>query len=345
VRKQVPVEDYLRSLRRELDVRFSGAWSDAVRTLYLGGGTPSRLGGDGVERLLDLIRSAVPLPATAEITLEANPEDVNADAAAQWRRAGVTRLSLGVQSLNDTALAWMHRVHDGVTARRALDTSLQNFERVSADLIFALPPDIPRSLDDEIATLVCAGVTHVSAYGLTEEPFTPYARWLARGDAAPASDETWESEFLTTHRLLTEAGLEHYEVSNFASPGQRSRHNSAYWDGSPYVGLGPAAHGYDGCVRRWNVDAYDRWMKLLADGLDPCGGSETLTPENRCMESVFLGMRTVEGLSLEVGEGELVEPWVRSEWANVDAGRLRLTPLGWLRLNTLAATLTNFRSR
>ena len=151
-------------------------------------------------------------------------------------------------------------------------------------------------------------------------------------------------EFLTAHELLTEAGFEHYEVSNFGRPGKQSRHNAGYWSGSSYVGLGPAAHGYDGSVRRWNEREYSTWASRANAGLDPVGGSETLTAENRISEEVYLGLRTVRGLALRGDEIATVSPWVDAGWAIVDAGILRLSPEGWLRLDALAASLTMLRS-
>ena len=144
---------------------------------------------------------------------------------------------------------------------------------------------------------------------------------------------------------LAAAGFDHYEVSNFARPGRRSRHNSSYWSGVAYAGLGPAAHEFDGRRRRWNAAAYAAWVERLGRGVDPIEGSESLDEANRAAETVYLGLRTTSGLELLPGEEARVAPWLSAGWATVDGGLLRLTPTGWLRLDSLAATLTVARSR
>ena len=158
-------------------------------------------------------------------------------------------------------------------------------------------------------------------------------------------EESYELEFLEANRRLTAAGLEHYEVSSFGRPGSRARHNSSYWSGAAYGGLGPAAHEYDSIRRRWNVRGYVEWLRRLGQGMDPIEGEETLTPENRVAEQVYLGLRTIDGLELTVAEVARVQPWIGAGWGAVNRGRLQLTPLGWLRLDALAADLTVIRSR
>ena len=360
VRRQIPVDEYLTALGHELTLR--RPVDDAtLETLYLGGGTPSRLGGDGIARAIDLVwRHATPAEA-AEITIEANPEDVSVEAARAWRRAGVNRVSLGVQSFDDAVLRWMHRVHDARRARDAVGELREaGFDNISLDLIFALPEAIPRSWERDVEEALALEPEHVSLYGLTIEERTPLGRSHARGEMHGAADERYEADFLHAHGAMEAAGLEHYEVSNFGRPGARSRHNSAYWRHVPYAGLGPGAHelaldaGAAGervtRLRRWNERAYASWVARLSRGDDPMAGSETLTPENEAAEEVYLGLRTLEGLSLQGDEPSRVAPWLAAGWATLEtdasqgAAVLRLTPLGWLRLDALAASLTNVRS-
>jgi oxygen-independent coproporphyrinogen-3 oxidase len=186
---------------------------------------------------------------------------------------------------------------------------------------------------------------HISLYGLTVEPHTPIARWRDRGATVEGSEDAYESEYLRAHDALTSAGYAHYEVSNFARDGRGSRHNRSYWTGASYVGLGPAAHGYDGTTRRWNEREYSAWLRLVSHDADPIGGQESLTDENRLSEEVYLGLRTSDGLVIQGPELDLVRPWVAARWADLQGERLRLTALGWLRLDTLAASLTAVRSR
>lgn len=347
VRRDVPVDEYLTALDAELHTRFGDAPVGEVDTIYFGGGTPSRLGGDGLARALALVERRFPRAADAEITAEANPEDVTPQAAARWSEAGITRLSLGSQTFDDDALAWMHRTHDAAAIERAVRVARDaGFANLSLDLIFALPESLRRNFPRDVDRVLALEPEHVSLYGLTIEAGTPLGRWVARGAAVEQPEEGYERDFLDAHRLLSASGFEHYEVSNYGRPGRRSRHNSAYWTGVPYVGLGPAAHGFDGDVRRWNLRAYTAWRDAALGGSDPAEGSEALTAANRAAEAVYLGLRTLEGLRLLDGEERTVAPWIEAGWAELGSdGRLRCSPTGWLRLDALAAALTHHRSR
>ena len=347
VRRPVPVEEYLRALDRELTVRFGEEPPTDVDTIYLGGGTPSRLGGAGVAGAVALVERHFPLARGGELTVEANPEDVDARAIDAWAAAGVNRLSLGSQSFDDRVLGWMHRTHDAAAIERAVSTARAGgIGNLSLDLIFALPAELGRDFHDDLRRLAALAPDHVSLYGLTVESATPLGRWVARGEAVERPEEGYEAEFLSAHEHLEAAGLEHYEVSNYARPGKRSRHNSAYWAGVPYVGLGQAAHGFDGSVRRWNARSYAGWRDRALAGVDPLEGQERLTEANRSAEAVYLDLRSDGGLQLLAGERDVVVPWEVAGWVTVGAdGRLRCTPLGWLRLDALAAALTHSRSR
>ena len=347
VRRVVPVEEYLGALEAELSVRFGGAQVAEVDTIYLGGGTPSRLGGEGVARALELVRRRFPVAAGAELTIEVNPEDLSRSNADAWVAAGVNRLSLGSQSFDDAALRWMHRTHDASAIEGAVATArAAGLENLSLDLIFALPDSVRRDFGADVARLLALRPEHVSLYGLTIEAGTPLGRWTTSGQTVERPEEGYETEYLLADRLLTANGLEHYEVSNYGRPGFRSRHNSAYWASVPYVGLGPAAHGFDGTTRRWNTRAYAQWRDVATAGRDPLAGAEQLSEENRIAEAVYLGLRSDAGLSLLPDERDVVAPWEVAQWVTVgDDARLRCTPLGWLRLDALAAALTHKRSR
>jgi oxygen-independent coproporphyrinogen-3 oxidase len=347
VRRVVPVDEYLRLIDGELDLRFTGEQPWPARTIYLGGGTPSRLGPDGVARLMDSLTHRLQMRSDAEITIEANPDDVNEAAARAWRAAGINRVSLGVQSFDDRALQWMHRVHDARSIAPAVDAlKSAGFRDVSVDLIFSLPANLHRNWERDLEQALLLDPTHVSLYGLTVEAHAPLGRWVARGEAVEAPEESYELEFLAAHDVLTHAGFEHYEVSNFAKPGHRACHNSAYWQAVPYAGVGPGAHEFDGAHRRWNVGAYAEWVRKLEAGTDPIEDMETLTDENRSAESVYLGLRTIDGLRINENERVHVARWIDAGWATIDTDDLLvLTPTGWLRLDSLAADLTLFRSR
>jgi oxygen-independent coproporphyrinogen-3 oxidase len=347
VRRVIPVGDFVDAIAKELETRFRGEPLGAFVTIYLGGGTPSKLGPDGVEQLLDRIRATpnLSLADGAEITIEANPEDATPEAAVQWVRAGVNRLSMGAQSFNAVALAWMHRTHDVEAAHRGMIAArTAGIGNISLDLIFALPTDLERNWDSDLSQALALHADHISLYGLTVEPHTPLGRWTARGTVEEAPEERYAAEYLRANKVLGSAGFQHYEVSNFARSGKTSRHNSSYWRRAPYVGIGPSAHSFDGTVRRWNEREFEPWRAKTMTGADPTAGSEELTAENVLAEDVYLGLRTMNGLPVTAVDSDTISAWEKSGWATLRKDRVTLTAEGWLRLDSLAATLTAVRS-
>lgn len=342
--------EYLGAMRAELamvagGMELTGPADWLLDTVYLGGGTPSRLGGD-LPRLLDSIREVATVAPGAEITVEANPEDVTPASAAAWRRAGANRLSLGSQSFDPAVLAWMHRAHSVPQIGDAFRTAREaGFDNISVDLIFALPRTLERDWGRDLEHALALEPEHVSLYGLTVEPRTPLSRWRDRGEVSEAGDDAYADEFLLANRSLASAGFEHYEVSNFGLRGRRSRHNSAYWSGAAYIGVGPSAHSFDGARRWWNVAPYSEWMRLASSGRSAIADLEVLDEENISNEKVYLGLRTNTGIHLESGESAEVQPWIDRGWAVMSNDSLRLTPSGWLLLDELAASLTLIRSR
>ncbi|MDQ6769314.1 MAG: radical SAM family heme chaperone HemW [Gemmatimonadota bacterium] len=343
VQSRTPVDEFTNALRAELALgAVDGATLD---TVYLGGGTPSRLEGLGVANVLSAIRERAQIASNAEVTIEANPDDVNDIAVAQWLASGVNRISLGAQSFDDAVLEWMHRTHDSSQISRGVRAIRRGgIENISLDLIFALPEHLNRNWRSDVERALELAPSHVSLYGLTVEAHTPIARWADRGAVVEGSETQYEEEFLYAHEAMSAAGFEHYEVSNFSLPGKASRHNSAYWTGAPYAGIGPSAHSFDGKARRWNVAAYAEWVRRLSNSEPTIGGEELLTDENRDSEEVYLGLRTLLGLEIEESELPVAELWQTAGWAEVQEHRLRLTPIGWLRLDSLAADLAARRS-
>ncbi len=350
VRRTVPVARYVDNVIREL-VERREKLSTSLKTIYLGGGTPSKLGGAGVANLLHRLREFAGVEGSAtspmEVTLEANPEDVSVEAVAAWRAAGVNRVSLGVQSFDPEVLRWMHRGHSPAEAEAAVRLIREGgIGAISLDLIFAIPDRVGAGrLASDLERALQLEPTHLSVYGLTVEPRTPLGRWTARGAVEEAPEERYAEEFLLAHAQLTAAGFEHYEVSSYARPGHRAVHNAAYWSGAPYLGLGPSAHGFDGQVRRWNTAAYAEWSDQVDRGIDPIGGSEVIGPAERLAEAVYLGLRTIDGLVLHAEDADCTASWIEAGWGRRVGDRLVLTPDGWLRLDALAAALTSVRSR
>lgn len=343
VRRDVPIDEFVGAVIAELELRLPrvGAELWNLDTLYLGGGTPSRLGARGIGALMDALRMRLRIADGAEVTIEANPDDVSLEAARGWREAGINRLSLGAQSFDPRALGWMHRAHTSDQIGASVEAArAAGIENISIDLIFALPTALGRNWSDDLRRTIDLGASHISLYGLTVHERTPLARWRDRGEVTEAPEDTYACEFLLAHEVLSTAGFEHYEVSSYARPGARSRHNASYWSGVPWVGVGPAAHEFDGSRRRWNVGPYAQWVQRVRAGRDPIEGEEVLSPENRQAERVYLGLRTSAGLAATSSERLIARPWIESGWASLDGERLRLTPEGWLRLDALAAALT-----
>jgi oxygen-independent coproporphyrinogen-3 oxidase len=345
VRRDVPSARFVQAVGREwLDWQSHPAWAESpeVRTVYFGGGTPSRLDPAGIADLLAAIRGSRPVHPDAEVTLEVNPDDVTPARASAWRAAGVTRVSLGVQSFDPAVLRWMHRTHTAEQVSAALEAvRLAGIDDVSLDLIFGLPAALGRDWESDLARAFALAPTHLSLYGLTVEPHTPLGRWTERGEVAPVDEDRYATEFLTAHRALAAHGFEHYEVSNAALPGRRAVHNSAYWRRAPFIGLGPSAHSGLGRARRWNLRDWPAYERASRAGESVEAGREELTAEAVALEELYLGLRTVEGLPAERLPAERVASWLRAGWAQVThERRVRLTAEGWLRLDALAASTT-----
>ena len=360
VRKRIPAREYVDAVLRELTLvrNSSPGWSDqramprgssdtSLATLYLGGGTPSLLPPEVISTLLTSLFDAFGVTSQrdeVEVTLEANPEDVTRHSATLWHHAGINRVSLGAQSFDDGVLAWMHRSHDAASigaAVRALRAA--GIENISLDLIFALPPELRRDWNRDLERALALEPSHLSLYGLTVEERTPLGRWISRGATSAPDDERYAEEYLRAHTRLAAAGYRFYEVSNAARNERRSRHNAAYWSGAAYLGLGPAAHSFDGRTRRWNTTAWEAYRRALAAGRSPMAAEEILTQEQRELERLYLALRTDVGLPLTDRYRPLLSAtaqWVARGWVEVSDGALRCTPEGWLRLDPLVRDLT-----
>jgi oxygen-independent coproporphyrinogen-3 oxidase len=250
-----------------------------------------------------------------------------------------------VQSFHDASLRWMHRSHDAHRVATAVETIVgAGITNWSLDLIFALPAALGRDWAGDLRCALALRPPHVSAYGLTLEQHTPFARWTARGVAREADESDFEEEFLAAHDILESAGYTHYEVSNYALPGAESRHNSAYWRRASYAGLGPSAHSFEPPSRRWNEREYAAWLRRVLGAEDPVSGTEELSSDAVELEVLYLGLRTRIGVQIGAADRPLVARWLDAGWAREESGRLVLTPIGWLRIDALASALTEFRS-
>jgi oxygen-independent coproporphyrinogen III oxidase len=344
VRRNVPSESYVGAVLGEWGLwQADPIWelSSEVQTIYFGGGTPSRLMPSAIARLLDRIRNDRRISADAEITLEANPEDVTAESAAAWRAAGVNRVSLGAQSFDPAVLAWMHRSHTPEQTGRAVGALRSaGIEDLSLDLIFGLPAALGRNWSDDLERAFGLEPNHLSLYGLTVEPHTPLGRWTDRGEVIPIDEERYAAEYLEAHQALDAHGYEHYEVSNAGRPGHRARHNSAYWQRAPFIGLGPSAHSGFAGERRWNVREWAAYQRLVEAGKSPREGRELLDSVAIELEELYLGLRTTEGLSAHRVPAALSRAWKIQGWATQTGDRIQLTSEGWLRLDALVPAIT-----
>lgn len=272
---------------------------EAVDTIYFGGGTPSLLSGSELEMLLNTLNEHYTIAPNAEITLEANPDDIDIDKLNDWHQAGINRLSIGIQSFFEEDLQWMNRAHNAQQAKHCIELAqTAGFYNLTIDLIYGTPGLTNERWKQNIETALTLGIPHLSCYALTVEPNTALDVMVRKGTKEEVDADHQAIHFNILTATLQNAGFEHYEISNFAKPGFRSKHNSSYWQGKPYLGLGPSAHSFDGHVtRQWNISNNTLYINSLQQGIIPFE-SETLTTVQRINEYLMTGLRTIEGISL-----------------------------------------------
>lgn len=340
-RGAIPEADYLAALIRDLDRALPDAQARALSSIFIGGGTPSLMAPDTVAALLSAVRARLPLADDAEITLEANPGAIEAGKFAGFRAAGITRLSLGIQSFDDAGLAALGRIHSGDEARRAVELALRHFERVNLDLMYALPQQTLVQARRDIETAVAFGSGHVSAYHLTVEPNTAFHR-----TPPPLPDDDLGADMQEmVEATLAGAGYDHYETSAFATPGYRCRHNLNYWTFGDYLGIGPGAHAkitHGGRVVR------EMRRKHPADYLrsaDPVQERHEVPQAELAGEFMMNALRLIDGFAPELFEQRTSLPLAANDTALrqaeddglliVSARRIAPTPLGQRHLNNL----------
>ena len=273
---------------------------EPIYTLYIGGGTPSTLNCADLDRIIQTILSnTTPNNPPIEITIEANPGDITKEKAQAWRDMGINRLSIGIQSFDDELLQLIGRRHTAEQARQAVAIAqAAGFDNISIDLMYALPSQTMRHWQHDVAEALQLGVQHISTYGLIYEEGTVLTTLLDHGLIEAVDEDTEMQMYDYLVDELTANGYLHYEVSNFALQNHQSKHNSNYWNNTPYIGLGAGAHSYDGKARRWNVNNLDLYIEqALAHNLQP--EQEILSPENLHTERIMLGLRTNQGVTIE----------------------------------------------
>lgn len=290
-------ERVLNAMALELEQR-AAELSGTVDTIYFGGGTPSLLEPAEIARFMRDIHARSAVAPDAEVTLEANPDDITAERLAAWKDLGVTRLSLGTQSFREERLRFMGRAHTADQALRSIALIAKaGFTSWTIDLIYGLPQMSLAEWDEQLSIALDHGMPHLSAYCLTVEARTALAHQVAKGAVHMPEDADQSAQLDRLMTRMEAAGLVHYEISNFGLPGHFSRHNSSYWDGVHYLGIGPSAHSYNGATRRWNVANNIRYAKAVETG-EPYWESETLNAAQRTNELLLTGLRTLAGVAL-----------------------------------------------
>ncbi len=332
---------YVDALRREASM-LAGEWAGVPFTsVFFGGGTPTTLTPAQLVNLLDHLRCAYRIDDEAEVTVESNPDTVDGPYLWALRRAGVTRVSFGVQSFDPEVLVALERVHAPASARAAFEAARDaGFRDVNVDLIYGANgetlPSWERTLDEALALQP----EHVSAYALTVEPATALGRKVGAG-LVPAPDPDLQADmYELACRTLGAAGYEHYEVSNWARPGRRCVHNLGYWEGRPYLGLGAGAHSYRDGRRWWNARPPSQYIGLVAAGRSPIGGEERLSAEERRIERLLLGLRVATGVPMAWVADAEAGRFVDAGLARRDGDRLALTEAGMFVANDLVLELS-----
>jgi oxygen-independent coproporphyrinogen-3 oxidase len=291
-------EELLAALVRELELQKDYLAGETVETIYFGGGTPSLLSACEIEVITGAITRIHTVASNAEITLEGNPDDLTKEKLQSLRNTVINRLSIGVQSFFDDDLQWMNRAHRADEAETSIKRAQDmGFENITADLIYGYPMLTDQKWKFNMDKLFELAIPHVSAYSMTVEPRTALAALIKKKKQAPMNDEQSAAQFILLMEAMQSCGFEHYEISNFCKPGQYSRHNSNYWKGIKYLGIGPSAHSFNGEIRQWNAANNNKYIQWLERSEIPFE-TEILTETNRLNEYIMTSLRTMWGLDL-----------------------------------------------
>ena len=287
------------AIRKEISMCSDFFPEQEIDSIYFGGGTPSLLTIDELRAILGSLYKKFPIQADIEITLEANPDDIHPAMLDEWLTAGINRLSIGIQSFDDKELQWMNRSHNAAQSLKCIDEIKHaGFSNFSADIIFGSPLSSGETLLLNAGIIIGKNIPHISCYALTVETGTRLHNHMQRKLSPGIDEDNQANQFSLLTELMENAGYDHYEISNFAKPGSRSRHNSSYWHGKHYVGFGPSAHSYNGCSRRWNVANNALYINAIEKNNIPYE-EEILSPDQQFNEYIMTSIRTMEGISLQ----------------------------------------------
>ena len=333
------------ALLSEMDVRKDYLEGEPIETIYFGGGTPSLLPSEDHRVLIEKISSTFKISPNTEITLETNPDDIPEEKLKDWKEAGINRLSIGIQSFFEEDLKWMNRAHTAEQALDSLQAAVKHFNNITVDLIYGTPLLTNEKWKKNIDRVITEGIVHLSCYALTVEPKTALYKLIKEQKTADIDPDKQSEQFLLLMQWMEEAGYEHYEISNFAKPGFISRHNSSYWRGKKYLGIGPSAHSFDGASRQWNISNNNIYIDSIEKGIIPYE-KEILTSTQQLNEYIMTSLRTMEGLDLNqienalgrklrTGSRKFIERGLMAE----EKGHLKLTKEGKLLADGIAAEL------
>jgi oxygen-independent coproporphyrinogen III oxidase len=342
--------ELIAALLDEMDLQQSYLDNEKVETIYFGGGTPSLLNFGNLEKILEALNRKFSIDTDAEITLEANPDDINTQKLQAWKQAGINRLSIGIQSFFEEDLQWMNRAHNARQARQCIELAQQEgFHNITIDLIYGTPSLSNEKWKTNVDTAIALNIPHLSCYALTVEEKTPLYKLIIKHKKEDINKDVQADQFLLLMDWLEKEGFEHYEISNFAKPGFRSRHNSSYWQGKKYLGLGPSAHSFDGISRQWNIANNHTYIDSLQKGI-LAFEKEILTPVQQLNEYIMTALRTSEGVSLKIieqkGGKEIFKFFKNESRKYIETGKLseesnvlKLTREGKLLADGIAAAL------
>lgn len=328
-------------------IHYVGYYKESlVETIYLGGGTPSLMDAEYLRVWMDTIHRYYNVAPSCEITVEINPDDITQDKIQQWKKIGINRFSVGIQSFDDRVLKWMNRAHNGAQSKQGVKM-LQDagFENISVDLIYGHGKLSEADWLQDVNQFLELQVPHISAYALTVEPKTLLHHQLQNGLYIGQEDEQTVQEFMHVHEELGRLGFVHYEVSNYAQPGYESKHNQSYWEGHQYLGIGPSAHSFDGRDRRYNLANNPQYIQLVdAEQWDKLVQWDRMDDKSIWNELWLIGLRTRKGVNLKLAQdnklykksiNESVQKWVKSGHLIIHGNQLTCTPMGWMVLDLI----------
>jgi len=333
------------ALLSEIEQRKDYLEDEVIQTIYFGGGTPSLLQIEDFRSLIDKITTLFKVEGNAEITIEVNPDDIDEEKLKEWKSAGINRLSIGIQSFFNEDLQWMNRAHNAEQAVSSLQSAKRFFDNISIDLIYGTPFLTNEKWKQNVETAISFNIPHLSCYALTVESKTPLYKLIKQQKVENIDPDKQSEQFLLLMQWLEEAGYDHYEISNFAKPGSRSRHNSSYWSGEKYLGIGPSAHSFDGKSRQWNVSNNNIYIDSISKGIIPFE-KEILSETQKLNEYIMTSLRTEQGLDLKLifGSASLElhaasRKFINRELMFEEDHHLKLTKQGKLLADGIAAEL------